>query len=235
MLYINAKPGDKLNLGRKGENLARTILFDISQWRKLYGDGVVALLHQRAGDAAPYPCNIETDGNTVAWAITAADTAVASQYGKYELQYRVNDQLAKSATGAASVYESLGESTAEPPEAQQAWVDKVLQAGAKAESAADRAEDAAIRQPYPNKETGTWWVWDATDGNYKDSGEPYAGSGEGGGGGSSFIKTDETLTLENGVLSVNTAKDAEEDNTLPITSAAVYAEIGNIDVLLKTI
>lgn len=146
MLYINAKPGDKLNLGRKGENLARTILFDISQWRKLYGDGVVALLHQRAGDAAPYPCNIETDGNTVAWAITAADTAVASQYGKYELQYRVNDQLAKSATGAASVYESLGESTAEPPEAQQGWVDKVLQAGAEAEasaSAAAQSEQAA--------------------------------------------------------------------------------------------
>lgn len=143
MLYINAKPGDKLNLGRKGENLARTILFDISQWRKLYGDGVVALLHQRAGDAAPYPCNIETDGNTVAWAITNADTAVASQYGKYELQYRVDDQLAKSATGAAtgaaSVYESLGESTAEPPEAQQGWVDKVLQAGAEATASASAA------------------------------------------------------------------------------------------------
>lgn len=146
MLYINAKPGDKLNLGRKGENLARTILFDISQWRKLYGDGVVALLHQRAGDANPYPCNIETDENTAAWAITAADTAVASQYGKYELQYRVNDQLAKSATGAASVYESLGESTAEPPEAQQGWVDKVLQAGAESTasaSAAAQSEQAA--------------------------------------------------------------------------------------------
>ena len=180
MLYINAKPGDKLNLGRKGENRARTILFDISQWRKLYGDGVVALLHQRAGDAAPYPCDIETDGNTVAWAITASDTAVASQYGKYELQYRVNDQLAKSATGAASVYESLGESVAEPPEPQQGWVDKVLQAGADAEAAANRAEEAAIRQPYPNEETGTWWLWDAEKGEYVDSGVPSGGEGSGG-------------------------------------------------------
>lgn len=56
----------------------------------------------------------------------------------------------------------------------------------------------------------------------------------GGGGGVDFI-TDETLTLENGVLSVNRATDAEPDNTLPITSAAVYAEIGNINVLLETI
>lgn len=49
------------------------------------------------------------------------------------------------------------------------------------------------------------------------------------------FKTDETLTLENGVLSVNIAVDAEQDNTLPISSAAVYTEIGNIDAILKTI
>lgn len=46
---------------------------------------------------------------------------------------------------------------------------------------------------------------------------------------------DETLTIKDGVLSVNTADAAEENNTLPITSAAVYTEIGNINVLLETI
>ena len=46
---------------------------------------------------------------------------------------------------------------------------------------------------------------------------------------------DETLTLENGVLSVNTADVVEADNTLPVTSAAVQATVGNIDALLKTI
>ncbi len=40
---------------------------------------------------------------------------------------------------------------------------------------------------------------------------------------------------ETETLSVNTADDAYEDNTLPITSGAVYREIGNIDVLLGTI
>lgn len=38
-----------------------------------------------------------------------------------------------------------------------------------------------------------------------------------------------------GILNVKTASDVEEDNTLPVTAAAVYAEIGNIDVLLSTI
>lgn len=53
-------------------------------------------------------------------------------------------------------------------------------------------------------------------------------------GGTSFT-TDETLTLKDGVLSVNRANSVEQDNTLPITSAAVFTEIGNIDALLKTI
>ncbi len=50
------------------------------------------------------------------------------------------------------------------------------------------------------------------------------------------LKTDGTLTLSEGnVLSVNTAKDAEKDNTLPITAAAVYETVGNIEILLETI
>lgn len=53
-------------------------------------------------------------------------------------------------------------------------------------------------------------------------------------GGVSFV-TDETLSLVGGVLSVNTADAAEEDNTLPITSAAVAASVGNIEEILKTI
>ena len=46
---------------------------------------------------------------------------------------------------------------------------------------------------------------------------------------------DETLSLSKGVLSVNTAEHPEQDNTLPITAAAVYQTVGNIEVLLRTI
>lgn len=59
--------------------------------------------------------------------------------------------------------------------------------------------------------------------------------GEGGGGGGIYFETDETLILEDGVLRVNTADKPEEDNTLPITSAAVATTVGNIDAILKTI
>ena len=50
-----------------------------------------------------------------------------------------------------------------------------------------------------------------------------------------LFTTDKSLTLKDGVLSVNTTDDAEEDNTLPISSAGVHTQIGNIEVLLKTI
>ena len=60
------------------------------------------------------------------------------------------------------------------------------------------------------------------------------GSGGGGSGGTSFT-TDETLSLTNGVLSVNTADAVEADNTLPVTSAAVQTTVGNINALLATI
>ncbi len=49
------------------------------------------------------------------------------------------------------------------------------------------------------------------------------------------FETDATLTLENGVLSVNTADAVEANNTLPITSAAVNETVGNINALLATI
>ena len=54
-------------------------------------------------------------------------------------------------------------------------------------------------------------------------------------GGNVDFQVDETLSLKDGILSVNTTNDMEQDNTLPITSAGVFATVGNIEALLKTI
>lgn len=57
-----------------------------------------------------------------------------------------------------------------------------------------------------------------------------------GGGGSAYtIGHGLKLDAETNTLSVDTADKMEQDNTLPITSAAVYVEVGNINALLKTI
>ncbi|MBS6474523.1 MAG: hypothetical protein KH354_00830 [Clostridiales bacterium] len=50
------------------------------------------------------------------------------------------------------------------------------------------------------------------------------------------VKVGDGLKItQEGMLSVDTATQAEQDNTRPITSAAVYTEIGNINSLLETI
>lgn len=64
---------------------------------------------------------------------------------------------------------------------------------------------------------------------------PITNIGGNGSGGNADFKTNETLIMKDGVLSVNTTNNMEQDNTLPITSAGVYATVGNIEALLKTI
>ena len=98
--------------------------------------------------------------------------------------------------------------------------------------------EAAIKElnahpPIPGV-TGYWMLWDLDTGEYVTSDIPLPQVGEG--GVLRINSLDDTLNLsQEGKLSVNTAKDAEQDNTLPITSAAVYTELGNIDALLATI
>lgn len=57
----------------------------------------------------------------------------------------------------------------------------------------------------------------------------------GGTGGGYNIGSGLKLDAETNTLSVDTAEAVEKDNTKPVTSAAVYTEVGNINALLATI
>lgn len=50
-----------------------------------------------------------------------------------------------------------------------------------------------------------------------------------------IIVGEDLAVTSNGLLSVVKANAVEQDNTHPITAAAVFTEIGNIDALLQTI
>lgn len=62
-----------------------------------------------------------------------------------------------------------------------------------------------------------------------------ARSSGGSGGGGYTIGDGLKLDAETNTLSVDTAAAVEKDNTKPVTSAAVYTEVGNINALLATI
>lgn len=179
-MIVNAKPSGILSLGRTGENQARSIRFDISHWVMDFGPGVVELVHQRSGDPYPYPVVVSQDGNYVTWNITATDTAMVG-LGRCELRYYAGDALAKSETWMTKVLPALGDASETPPEAQQGWVDQVLQAGAAAVEAAEKAETAAVRQPIVG-DNGNWWTWDLDAVAYIDTGiysggdAPYIGA-----------------------------------------------------------
>ena len=55
------------------------------------------------------------------------------------------------------------------------------------------------------------------------------------GGGVVPYKIGDGLKVVNSTLMVDTADAVEEDNTRPVTSAAVYVEIGNIEALLAAL
>lgn len=154
------KPGMILRLGREGENLARRLIYDFSRWRDTFGDGIVRLIVQRPGEDTPYPVALKIEGETAVWEVTNADTAIPGS-GKAEFQYFVGDTLEKSETFTTNILDALGAAGAEAPEPAQDWVNEILQA-------ANRAESAAIQQPVIINDT--WWIWNPEAGVYEDTG-----------------------------------------------------------------
>lgn len=198
MQSIYAHPGVHLALGRKGETLARQVVFDLRLWRAAYGDGAVSLCARRAGDAEPYPCGVTQDEDTAVWVLRAADVDKPG-WGDVQLSYYVGDTLAKSQTWRTLVAPSLC-ACGDPGEVQQGWLDQAgkdaaaAQQGARdaqeaqqaaenaakaaessanaAADAAKAAQDATEHPPRINEETQTWLIWQ--DGEYRDTGLPIA-------------------------------------------------------------
>lgn len=148
MKIIDATNLSSITLGRQGENLARQVVFDVSDWEAEYGPGVVELIAQRPGDEKPYPVAVKRDGTQVIWNITSVETAIVTHEhpGKCELRYYVGDMLAKSQMWVTDIFQAISTPTAEtPPEPEQGWVDQMLAVGAAAKASADAARADADR------------------------------------------------------------------------------------------
>lgn len=163
MVIENAYALEEIKLGRRGENRARKVVFDVlGKWREGYGEGVASLIVQRNGDAQPYPVTVTEDDGALVWMVSSVDTAVAGE-GAAELRYTVGDTIVKSQIYKTRVRETLEDSGETPPPAYQSWVDEVLQAAADAET-------AVSKMPYVDETTGNWFKWDATAGAFADTG-----------------------------------------------------------------
>lgn len=238
---IEAVP-PRLTIGRQGEANVEEIRFDCSTWAERFGEIELSVWVTRPDETAAYPAVVTRDGNVIAWVVSAADTAIAGE-GSVEVLGIINDKRKLSAKIITHVLPSALGNITDAPEGGDLWAAAVI-------NAAERVEDAVVHSPIIG-ENGNWWLWDFDKNEYVDSGKPsgcdapvvdeetikdavrdYLTDNP-----VKMFETDETLTLNptTNVLSVNRANEVEQDNTLPITSAAVFAEVGNINALLETI
>ena len=205
MEQMKANTLSTIPLGRQGENLARQILFDVSGWESEYGPGSVELIAQRPGDETPYPVATTRDGDSVVWSVTAADTLYPGDSGRCELRYYVGETLAKSRIWGTYVARAMDTPSETTPPEPEKGWVDQVL------EAGTSAKEAAERAEEAAKKA--------------ESAVP-AGSLSIGNG---------LKWAADGKLIVDTADKVEQDNTKPVTSAAVHTEIGNIEALLAAI
>lgn len=161
--------------------MARRVVFDITDWKKEYGEGTAKLINLRHGESTPYEVEVQREDDKVYWVLDDIDTNI-SGLGKCELQYLVNDITVKSFIYDTIIHPTIGEVGAKP-NSTGSWVKEVTDAAnliknslddvddavERAEKAAERAEGALIKAPYIG-DNNNWWVWDASLKQFVDSG-----------------------------------------------------------------
>ena len=165
-MIVRANPRTRIHIGSTGENLATTVVFDISDWYKAYGDGEVNLIIEQ--DSLIYVQAVEKvldEANNkfeVHWVVTNQNTQT-SGVGKCELTYIVSilkddgteeNLLKKSAVYEFVVTDSLGDENADPPEYAETWVEQVLKAAQNIGNVSEEAEQA-IKAAGEAKEAAT--------------------------------------------------------------------------------
>ena len=213
MITVNASRREPICLRHQGENDAMRVAFPLSAFEADWPGGTPLLLVQRprsSRDAEAYPVALSVDGHTAYWTVSASDVEY-SGYGKAQLQWRVEDVLVKSCIYDTVCVPSLHAGVEPPDEPPKRWFDAIqAQIGNLDDLTTEEKKNlvAAINEA--------------------------ARSGGGSGGGYN-IGPGLKLDAETNTLSVDTAESVEKDNTKPVTSAAVYTEVGNINALLATI
>lgn len=138
--------GGYILLGRCGENLARTVEIDVSEYLKEYPGAVVTLLHRRHGESGIYPVAVELRGGCLVWQPTSADTAIVGD-GEAEVRVTVDGVLAKSKILSTMVDKSLTGQETDAPEPGMDWVDKITTAIGSVKNMKAEAESVAYGEP----------------------------------------------------------------------------------------
>ena len=131
-------------LGFAGENLARTVEWDIGPWVEIYGEGEVQLLAKRPVDKNPYPVVVTRDGNSVLWTVRKEDLWDGTEHGMAQLLYLMDGEVvARSKEFLTKTRKAIEGDVQECSEPERDWVEQVLQSVASAEESAGTAGEAS--------------------------------------------------------------------------------------------
>lgn len=129
-------------IGYVGENLARCLVFDLSECVEQFGDGGFVISFMRHGDELPYlVTNTDRLEDNAIWNITDTDTAVDG-YGLVQLQYIVDEVVCKSALYRTVTFESNG-ITGDVPDPYEDLLAQIAAYASQSQAAANTATAAA--------------------------------------------------------------------------------------------
>lgn len=122
---VTTDSGAILPLGRQMEHGVRQVWFDLSYLIENFGEGTAILVHQRNQDLAPYIVTTEQTNTNLMWTIDETDTAYEG-FGRAEIRWVVDDDLAKTVIYKTNVQKSLTAQT-EVPEPLESWYDQMIE------------------------------------------------------------------------------------------------------------
>ena len=134
----------RLDLGYEGENRARVIEIDVSEWLNKWPGAHIGILVQRPGEEEYYPAAAAPDGDLVRWTVTRADTEIPGQ-GLAQIKLLTDDdEELRSKVVRTEIRESLPGTMMDEPEAPaEEIVNETIRAASRAQAAADVASEQA--------------------------------------------------------------------------------------------
>jgi hypothetical protein len=262
MKEIIASPNRVLHLGYEGEDNVTLIKFPYDDTWLDCGDGEFKIRVLRHGDTEAYNATEVIDNResmTLTMTVTDIELSVRGR-GELQLVYVCSGAIKKSEIYQYNVYRSIDSEVVSPPDGSIiASVEESLaeikdEIGSLSElTTTDKSSLVSAINEVNAKESGGGSVtvddelsgtsenpvqnkvvkarFDSVDQTVAGIGGRLATTERLG----SIIVGEDLQITPLGVLSVVKANRAEPDNTHPITAAAVFTEIGNINALLQTI
>lgn len=145
------QPEITVNLGKRGENDALTVEFDVTNWLQKWPSADFVIVAKRSEEDTPYIADTAKNGKILVWAIHAYDTNLQG-YGIAQIRAVEGNVLKKSSIFKTFVADSIVAETIEPDQPIPDWIDQTLKdmraiqssatvAAEQAEISKDRAEE----------------------------------------------------------------------------------------------